>query len=57
MKIDGSFLSNLRFAGDIFLRTETPQVLQQIGCRQHPYKREQYNNGRNGSFFTWLATS
>ena len=30
MKIDGEFLSNLRFAGDIFLCTETPQELQQI---------------------------
>ena len=28
MKIDGEFLSNLRFADDIFLCTETPQELQ-----------------------------
>ena len=27
MKIDGEFLSNLRFADDIFLCTETPQEL------------------------------
>ena len=30
MKIDGEFLSNLRFADDIFLCTETPQELQQM---------------------------
>ena len=30
MKIDGQFLSNLRFAYDIFLCTETPQELQQM---------------------------
>ena len=30
MKIDGEFLSNLRFADDIFLCTETPQELQHI---------------------------
>ena len=30
MKIDGKFLSNLRFAGDIFLCTETPQDLQHM---------------------------
>ena len=30
MKIDGEFLSNLRFAVDIFLCTETPQELQQM---------------------------
>ena len=30
MKIDGEFLSNLRFAADIFLCTETPQELQQM---------------------------
>ena len=30
MKIDGEFLSNLRFADDIFLCTETPQELQQL---------------------------
>ena len=30
MKIDGEFLSNLRFADDIFLCTETPQGLQQM---------------------------
>ena len=30
MKIDGEFLSNLRFADDIFLCTETPQELQYI---------------------------
>ena len=29
-KIDGEFLSNLRFADDIFLCTETPQELQQM---------------------------
>ena len=29
-KIDGEFLSNLRFADDIFLCTETPQDLQQM---------------------------
>ena len=29
-KIDGEFLSNLRFADDIFLRTETPQELQHM---------------------------
>ena len=29
MKIDGEFLSNLRFADDIFLCTEIPQELQQ----------------------------
>ena len=30
MKIDGEFLSNLRFADDIFLCTETPQEPQQL---------------------------
>ena len=30
VKIDGEFLSNIRFAGDIFLCTETPQELQQM---------------------------
>ena len=30
VKIDGEFLSNLRFADDIFLYTETPQELQQM---------------------------
>ena len=30
MKIDGEFLSNLRFADDIFLCTETPQEPQQM---------------------------
>ena len=30
MKIDGSFLTNLRFADDIFVCTETPQELQQM---------------------------
>ena len=30
MKIDGEFLSNLRFADAIFLCTETPQELQQM---------------------------
>ena len=30
MKIDGEFLTNLRFADDIFLCTETPQELQQM---------------------------
>ena len=30
MKIDGEFLSNLRFADYIFLCTETPQELQQM---------------------------
>ena len=30
VKIDGKFLSNLRFADDIFLCTETPQELQQM---------------------------
>ena len=30
MKVDGEFLSNLRFADDIFLCTETPQELQQM---------------------------
>ena len=30
MKIDGEFLSNLRFADDIFLCTEIPQELQQM---------------------------
>ena len=30
MKIDGEFLSNLRFADDIFLCTGTPQEQQQI---------------------------
>ena len=30
MKIDGEFFSNLRFADDIFLCTETPQELQQM---------------------------
>ena len=30
MKMDGEFLSNLRFADDIFLCTETPQELQQM---------------------------
>ncbi len=30
MKIDGEFLSNVRFADDIFLCTETPQELQQM---------------------------
>ena len=30
VKIDGEYLSNLRFADDIFLCTETPQELQQM---------------------------
>ena len=30
VKIDGEFLSNLRFSDDIFLCTETPQELQQM---------------------------
>ncbi len=30
VKIDGEFLSNLHFANDIFLCTETPQELQQM---------------------------
>ena len=30
VKIDGGFLSNLRFADDIFLCMETPQELQQM---------------------------
>ena len=30
VKIDGEFLSNLRFADDIFLCTETPQEIQQM---------------------------
>ena len=30
MKIDGEFLTNLRFADDIFECTETPQELQQM---------------------------
>ena len=30
MKIDREFLTNLRFADDIFLCTETPQELQQM---------------------------
>ena len=30
LKIDGEFLSNLRFADDIFLFTETPQELQHM---------------------------
>ena len=30
VKIDGEFLSNLRFADDIFLCTETPQELQKM---------------------------
>ena len=30
VKVDGEFLSNLRFADDIFLGTETPQELQQM---------------------------
>ena len=30
VKIDGEFLSNFRFADDIFLCTETPQELQQM---------------------------
>ena len=30
VKIDGEFLSNLRFSGDIFICTETPQELQQM---------------------------
>ena len=30
MKIDGEFLSNLGFADDILLCTETPQELQQM---------------------------
>ena len=30
VKIEGQFLSNLRFAGDIFLCTETPQELQHM---------------------------
>ena len=30
MKIDGGFLTNLRFADDIFLCTETPQELQHM---------------------------
>ena len=30
VKIDGKFLSNIRFADDIYLCTETPQELQQM---------------------------
>ena len=30
MKVDGDFLSNLRFPDDILLCTETPQELQQM---------------------------
>ena len=30
LKIDGYFLSNLRFADDIFICTETPQELQEL---------------------------
>ena len=30
VKIDGEFLSNLRFVADIFICTETPQELQQM---------------------------
>ena len=30
MERDGEFLSNLRFADDIFLHTETPQELQHM---------------------------
>ena len=30
LKIDGEFLSNLRFADDMFLCTKTPQELQQM---------------------------
>ena len=30
MKIDGEFLSNLRFTDDIFLCAETPQELQHM---------------------------
>ena len=30
VKIDGEFLTNLRFADDIFLCTETPQELEQM---------------------------
>ena len=30
MNIDGEFLSNLRFADDIFICTETPQELQHM---------------------------
>ena len=30
MKIDGEFLTNLRFTDDIFLCTEIPQELQQM---------------------------
>ena len=30
VKIDGEYISNLRFADDIFLCTDTPQELQQM---------------------------
>ena len=30
VKIDGEFLNNLRVVGDIFLRTETPQELEDM---------------------------
>ena len=30
MKVDGEFISNLRFADDIFICTETPQELQHM---------------------------
>ena len=30
MKINGEFLTNLRFADDIFVCTETPQELEQM---------------------------
>ena len=40
VKIDGEFLSNLHFADDIFVCTETPQELQQMNrCyKNYPIK-------------------
>ena len=37
VKIEGTFLSNLRFADDIFLCTETPQELEQMP-KNYPMK-------------------
>ena len=58
MKIDGEFLSNLRFADDIFICTETPQELQQMpqelsdesrrmGRLVHNYQMEVYTRDQS----------
>ena len=49
MKIDGEFLSYLRFADDIFLCTETPHELQQMEGRGGGRgEREGGRGGREG---------